>query len=134
MMTAGLDANILLRVLLNDDASQAAVSRKFLMQLGENQKAYVGTGAILEVFWVLRSRYRLPRPELVKAIRTVLKTDNLLIESFDAIAEALSHYEEGLGDFPDALLAARNLEAGCGKTLTFDKRAAARVPGMELLA
>jgi predicted nucleic-acid-binding protein len=36
-------------------------------------------------------------------------------------------------DFADALLSEMNRIADCGKTLTFDRKAASRVPGMELL-
>jgi predicted nucleic-acid-binding protein len=134
MRQVGVDANILLRAFLNDDTAQSLLSQKFLSGLGENVRGYVGAGALLEVFWVLRSRYRLPRAELCQIMRSLLSTQGVVVESFDAAADALKRYEQGLADFPDALLAARNREAGCASTLTFDEKAAARVPGMELLA
>ena len=134
MMQVGIDANILLRAFLNDDAVQSAASKKFLSELGEDIRGYVGVGALLEMFWVLRSRYRLPRAELCLIVRALLSTRGVVVESVDATAEALRRYEEGLADFPDAFLAARNREAGCPRTVTFDQKAAARIPGMELLA
>ena len=133
-MQVGIDANILLRAFLNDDSVQSPISRKFLSGLGGGKRGYVGVGALLEMFWVLRSRYRLPRDGLCQIMRALLSTEGMVVEAIDAVAEALKRYEQGLADFPDALLAARNMEAGCVSTMTFDEKAAARVPGMELLA
>ncbi|MEL6436206.1 MAG: type II toxin-antitoxin system VapC family toxin [Pseudomonadota bacterium] len=132
-MRRGIDANILLRALLNDDPIQSAQSRSVLEKLDDENEGYVGVTALLEVFWVLKSRHRIPKPELYDTLKAVLKVKGLEVESFDAVIQALNLYAEGAVDFPDALLSARNLEAACEDTLTLDQKAAARVPGMTLL-
>ncbi|MEO1746649.1 MAG: type II toxin-antitoxin system VapC family toxin [Pseudomonadota bacterium] len=132
-MRRGIDANILLRALLNDDPIQSTQSRSVLEKLDDENEGYVGVTALLEVFWVLKSRYRIPKPELYDTLKAVLKVKGLEVESFDAVIQALNLYAEGAVDFPDALLSARNLEAACEDTLTLDQKAAARVPGMTLL-
>ncbi|WP_290127960.1 PIN domain-containing protein [Aliihoeflea aestuarii] len=134
MSRVGLDANILLRALLNDDAVHSAVARKLLGKLNSGNRGYVGISAILETFWVLRSRYKVPREILHDTLRELLTIENLDVESAEPVAQALAMYVKGNMDFPDALLAERNLEAGCSHTLTFDQRAARLIPSMELLS
>lgn len=134
MKRTGIDSNILLRALLDDDPVQSPVARSILEKLARDGSGFVGISALLETFWVMRSRYKIPRETICDTIRAMLRTEGLDMESADAVTQALVHFEEGKVDFPDALLALRNLEAGCASTLTFDKRAARAVPGMELLA
>jgi predicted nucleic-acid-binding protein len=88
----------------------------------------------LETFWVLRSRYKVPRDVLHDTLRELLTIGHMEVESFDAVVRSLALYKKGRAEFPDALLAERNLEAGCQFTYTLDKPAAARIPFMELLA
>ncbi|MNY70597.1 hypothetical protein D3C86_2087610 [compost metagenome] len=56
------------------------------------------------------------------------------MEHHDLVLKALRQVAQNNADFADALIAARSMEEGCISVKTFDKRAAYRVPGMELLA
>ena len=132
-MRIGLDANVLLRALLDDDPVQSAKASELLQSLDEGGEGHVGVTVLLEVFWVLKSRYRIPRAELAQTLQSLLSIRSLELESFDCVVRALKLYAEGQADFPDALLAARNIAAKCSRTVTFDKAAARAVPGMELL-
>jgi predicted nucleic-acid-binding protein len=49
------------------------------------------------------------------------------------VVQALALYQKGRVDFEDALLGARNVEADCGFTYTFDRDASKAVSSMELL-
>lgn len=134
MTLLGLDANVLLRALLNDHPRESVAARDLLASLGNERRGYIGMSALLETFWVLRSRYQVPREALCQTMRELLMTEHLEIESSDAVVQALALYQKGGADFQDALLAARNVEAGCERTLTLDRRAAKAVPAMDLLA
>ena len=134
MSRVGLDANVLLRALLNDDPVHSANARRLLGELHGDRRGYVGISAILETFWVLRSRYKVPRELLQETLRELLTIENLDVESAEPVARALAMYAKGNMDFPDALLAERNLEAGCDRTLTFDQKAVRAIPSMELLS
>lgn len=133
-MRIGIDASILLRTLLDDHEQQATASRKFLAGLSTDKQGYVGVSALLEVFWVLNGRNRVPRGRVVAAFSAMLSLAHVEYEGFDCIKRALNAYADDSADFPDALLAARNSEAGCVFSMTFDKRAAERIAGTELLA
>ena len=133
-MIIGVDTNILLRALLNEDPVQSPKARAFLSTLSEDSPGYVGATALAEIHWVLTKRYKIPKAEHISTLRLLLNLPALEFESFEATLRALDSYEKSNADFPDAFLAERNLDIGCLKTVTFDKRAAARIPGMELLS
>lgn len=133
MTRIGLDANIVLRALLNDHPRQSSAARDLLATLNAERRGYLGVSALLEIFWVLRSRYRIPREALCETMRELLMTEHLEIETSDAVVRALAHYRKGRIDFQDALLAERNAESGCDYTLTLDRDAAKAIPTMELL-
>ena len=130
----GLDTNILLRSMLNDDPVQSPAARRLLQSLDENNRGFVNVPVMLEFFWVLRSRYKLPRTRLVGALRDLLEVKHLEFEAFETIGKALVIYERLAADFSDAVIAMRNSELGADKTLTFDGKAVRRIPSMELLS
>lgn len=129
----GLDTNILLRATLNDDPVQSPSAQRLLRSLGEGRPGLVNIPVLMEFFWVLRSRYKIPQARLAGAIRDLLEVEHLEFESLEVIGKALAAYEGRLADFPDAVIAMRNLELGADKTFTFDESAARSVHGMELL-
>lgn len=130
----GIDTNILLRSMLNDDPVQSPAARRLLQSLDESRRGFVNIPVMLEFFWVLRSRYKLPRTRLVGALRGLLEVKHLEFEAFETVGKALVIYERLAADFSDAVIAMRNRELGADKTLTFDKGAAGRIPSMELLS
>lgn len=130
----GLDANILLRAILNDDPVQSVAAQKLLRSLGEDRSGFVNVPVLMEFFWVLRSRYKLPRARLASVMRDLLEVEYLEFEALQTVGKALAAYEGGTADFADAIIGMRNLELGVEKTFTFDENAAKTVSGMELLA
>src|SRR5690606_17837983 len=95
---------------------------------------YVNLLVLMEFFWVLRSRYKLPRSRLAKAIRDLLGVEFLEFEALETVGKALIAYERNIAEFADALIALRNHDLGAERTFTFDWHAAKALPSMELLA
>ncbi len=133
MKRLGLDANVLLRALLNDDPEQSALARELLTSLDGERRGYLGISAVLEIFWVLRSRYRVPRETIHETMRELLTIRYLDVESSEAVAQALSMYQKRHAELEDALLGERNAEAGCDFTYTFDRDASNAVQSMQIL-
>lgn len=130
----GLDTNILLRAMLNDDPIQSSVAQRLLSGFDRERPGFVSIPVLMELFWVLRSRYKLPRHALAEAIRNLLEVEHLEFEAFNVVGKALAVFESGIADFPDAIIALRNRELGASITLTFDEGAAKSVADMELLS
>lgn len=134
MNRVGIDTNILIRLLVDDDPSQRPIVEAFGQKLNRVFKGFVALVTILELDWALRSRYGYSRSQSVSALRRVLRIRGVDVEHHDAVVGALELVETRNADFADALIAMCALESGCDHVATLDKHAAARIPGMELLA
>lgn len=130
----GLDTNILLRATLNDDPVQSQAAQRFLRSLDKRRPGFVNLLVMMEFFWVLRSRYKLPHERLAGIVRDLLEVEYLEFEALETIGKALVVYEGRSADLPDAVIAMHNRELGVDRTFTFDRDAASAIPSMELLA
>ena len=125
----GLDTNILLRFVTQDDPVQSPIATRILeAELTEQEPGFVSLVAIVELAWVLESRYKLKRAEVAAVIEGLARTDSLRLEHPLAVAAAVTAAAERNADFADALIGAIGLNAGCSTTLTFDRRVQ-RLPG-----
>ena len=129
----GLDTNILVRYLAQDDPVQSRKATVVMEQhLTEQTRGFVSVVALAETIWVLERFYRLRKEEIAAVIERLLEADSLVVEHEAEVATALIALWEGHGSFADALIGAINAQAGCLRTLTFDRKAL-RLPGFELL-
>lgn len=128
----GLDTNILVRYLAQDDAVQSPKAREVIegRLTGENP-GFVSVVAMVETVWVLDRAYGLAAHEIAAAVERMLQTDVLVVENEQEVFTAMIALKEGHGSFADALIAALGARAGCVRTLTFDQKAL-RLPGFEL--
>lgn len=125
----GLDTNLLMRLVVQDDRAQYAKVRALLDAQGQEPgRFYVNQVVLSESVWVLRSVYRYRKPDLLRFLNDVLGNASLVIEDEPEVESALYLYQQGAADFADCLIAAKNLAAGCEATITFDETAA-QVPG-----
>jgi predicted nucleic-acid-binding protein len=134
MKLLGLDTNIVIRLLTDDDPNQRRSALRFAEGLGRDYLAFLPLICVVELDWALRSRLGYDRQQASAAIEKLLQVRGLTVEHHDLIIAALRQVDQKNADFADALIAARSLQEGCAVVKTFDRKAAARVPGMELLA
>ena len=128
----GLDTNILVRHLTQDDPIQSAKAREIVEQrLTEEEPGFVSIVAMVETVWVLERAYGLRPHEIVGAVERMLQTDVLVVENEQEVFAAMIALKEGQGSFADAVIAALGAKVGCSSTLTFDRQAL-RLPGSEL--
>ena len=132
-----LDTNVLARFLVDDaDDAQAALQRPAAIT-AVSERAFVTVTVLLELEWVMRGFYTLPRTAIGQALRALAGIEHLVIEDRDAVLAALDGFDAGL-DFADALHLARSARASV--FATFDQRLARRAgnlslsPPVELLA
>ena len=114
----GLDTNLLVRYLVQDDPEQSRTAARYI----EAGACYINAIVLCELVWVLEAAYRYPRPVLVAAMEKILMTGDFEIEDRDVAWQALGDYRGARADFADCLIARRNAAAGCEETGTFDKR------------
>lgn len=125
----GLDTNILVRLLVADDAGQTRRAQRLVADAFQRHDTLlVSLLVVIETEWVLRSRYDLDKETTLVALRSLLATRELSFEDEPAIEEALFIWQESSCGFADCLIAAHNRRLGCRATATFDAKAA-RLPG-----
>ena len=119
----GLDTNILVRYLTQDDAAQARRANTIVAEsTGRGERCFIGSVVLCELTWVLREAYGHTKAELVKALELILATRQFEIGEKDLVRDALAAYREGRADFADYLIGASHRHAGCEETVTFDRR------------
>jgi predicted nucleic-acid-binding protein len=125
----GLDTNVLVRLLIEDDPAQTRQARNLVgAAVAADEVVLVSLPVLLETEWVLRSCYEMPPETILSLFRAALETQELAFEDEAAVEEALFNWQEGLSGFSDCLIVAHNRQLGCRSTTTFDARAA-RLPG-----
>lgn len=126
----GLDTNVLVRYVAQDDAEQSARASALIEGLVEDQPGFVSLVVVVETYWVLRRAYRVAVPEAAAVVRALLDAREIRVAEADAVRRALALVGDGI-EFVDALVAELGESAGCEWTATFDVRAS-RLPAMRL--
>ena len=129
----GLDTNVVVRYLVQDDPSQSAAATRLMERVLSTELPGLITGITLcEIVWVLAECYGADRERLESVIEGLLASRQLVVEEADIVWNALRDWRASSADFSDALIGRQVLARGGQKTVTFD-RAAAKLPRFELL-
>ena len=116
-----IDTNVLVRALVNDNAAQSARAVALLTE----HDIFIPVTVVLELEWVLRSRYAFAPKLVAQAIEKIAALGNVVLGERTAILVAAARAAQGW-DFADALHHA--LSHGCEDFSTLDadlvKRAA----------
>ena len=119
----GLDTNVLVRYLTQDDAIQARRANAAIAEAtADGDRCYVGAVVLCELTWVLREAYQQSKADLLKTLDLILATRQFLVGDKDSVREALEAYRSGRADFADYLVGISARQAGCSDTVTFDRR------------
>lgn len=129
----GLDTNVVVRLLVADDARQASLATSFMSGRSEDEPAFVSAVVLAEIAWVLDDVFGYPQSAIVGALLSLFESSNLVVEREQAMKEAIALAGDRNTDVSDCIIARLSLEEGASHTLTFDIGASKRIPGMELL-
>ena len=125
----GVDTNLLLRHILQDDPIQSPSASAFLAERGPGDPAFVSTGVLLELMWTLRSRYGFPLADVSQVVWSLTRSQDILLQDATAVRRAVWDARDENAEIADAIIAQTAIDAGCDGVVTFDKRAQ-RLPGM----
>jgi predicted nucleic-acid-binding protein len=128
----GLDTNVLVRYIMQDDPKQSAKATKLVESLTGEEPGFVTLVSVVELVWVLSSSYALTREQLVKALDALLRAKQLVVDQADQVVRAVRVFATSSADFADCLIERTASNAGCANTMTFDV-AAAKTAGMTLI-
>jgi predicted nucleic-acid-binding protein len=121
----GLDTNVLVRYLTQDDPVQTAQATAIIeYRVTEEQPGFISLIAMVETVWVLDRVYRFSNLQISQAIERILQADTLRVQNEQEVFTAMIALKDGVAGFSDALIGALDAWAGCRTTLTFDRKAA----------
>ena len=129
----GLDTNVLVRYIMQDDPKQSPEATQLVESLEDVGSAYVTLVSMVELVWVLSAGFELTRSQVAQALDAILRTKQFKIESADQVVRALRVFKGGKSDFADCLIERSANSAGCEKTMTFDVDASKHA-GMTLIS
>ena len=100
----GLDTNVLVRFLVRDDEEQFERARKLIRrQAQDGQPVRISLLVLLETEWVLRSRYKLKKGEILSAFSDLLSVVDMSFED-EPSARVTRYCLQSICDRSDGLL------------------------------
>ena len=129
----GLDTNVLVRYIMQDDPKQSPKATRLVESLTSEQPGFVPLVAVVELVWVLSSSYGLNKDQLIEALDLLLRSKEIVVDRADLVLQAQRRFATGGADFADCLIERIAQAHGCPTTMTFDTRAA-KAAGMTLVA
>ncbi len=123
-----VDTNVLVRLLVGDDARQATTAERFV-----SGGAWVSHLVLMEATWVLRSLYGFDARRIATTVEMLLAHDQVAIEEPPVVTAALRLFRDQpkLG-FSECLIVEVARRAGHSPLGTFD-RELAKIPGVQRL-
>jgi predicted nucleic-acid-binding protein len=128
----GLDTNVLVRYIMQDEARQSAKATRLIEGLTAEEPGFITLVSVVELVWVLSSFYGLDRGQIVQALDVILRSKQLVVDQAEHVVRAVRAYGAGNADFADCLIERIAAAAGCIRTMTFDV-AASKTAGMTLV-
>lgn len=128
----GLDTNVLVRYIMQDDPKQSPKATRLIESLDSESPGFITVVSVVELYWVLTSCYGLGGHDVKQAFEALLRAKQIVVDRADQVLRALRVFDEGKADFADCLIERIASAAGCDETLTFDA-VAAKYAGMSLV-
>lgn len=129
----GLDTNVVIRYVTQDEPRQAAVAtRLFEKVLSVEQPGFVSLITLCEIGWVLAECYAADKVRIRGVVEGLLASRQIVVQESDLVWKTLRTWQQSAADFSDVLIGELSRARGCERTVTFDKTAA-KLPGFELL-
>lgn len=116
----GLDTNVLVRYVMQDDPRQSPRATRLIEALTPDEPGFVPVVALVELVWVLSGSYALSRAQIATVLDTLLRSKELVVDRAEVVTQALHRFTGTGADFSDALIERIAAAAGCSTTVTFD--------------
>jgi predicted nucleic-acid-binding protein len=116
----GIDTNILIRAITQDDPVLSPLARSTLENLSSENEGVVNAIVLAELAWTLKRGFDYDRLAIIDIIEAMLRSQSYHFPDRDALNIALSRCRFENLHFADAMIGELNVKSGCKTTLTFD--------------
>lgn len=121
----GVDTNVVLRYVLEDDARQSATATRFLDEEARlSDPILINAVMLVELVWTLGRKEGFKKTDILDVLDELAGSRRVEFVQDEVVREAIEAWRSGRADFPDYLIARLNLAAGARTTVTFDQVAA----------
>ena len=114
---AAIDTNVLVRLVTKDDESQYKKAQAFVER---HEPVLVTQLSVLELVWVLMSRYGLDKERTCQVVQALLETRELNIQAPSVLEAALKTWKKSKADFADCFILETVTDASERPLGTFD--------------
>jgi predicted nucleic-acid-binding protein len=114
---AAIDTNVLVRLVTKDDESQYKKAKAFVER---HQPVLVTQLSVLELVWVLMSRYHLDKERTWQVVQALLETRELNLQAPGMLEAALATWKSSQADFADCFIRQAVADASQSPLGTFD--------------
>jgi len=128
----GLDTNILIRYVAQDDVKNGPLAEAVMNSLTVDEPGWIPLVAVAEFAWVMDRHYRVDRSAVFSILNQFFARPEIVLECADVVQKAAYQFLHGKAEFSDYLVACSAQAAGCRSTLTFDGKAS-KSAGMTLV-
>lgn len=118
----GLDTNVVVRFLVQDDPDQSTLASAVFAGLSPEDPGHLTHVVLVETYWVLTRAYGIDADEVLTALAELVNSDDIRCQGLQDVTRAIVASRGG-ADFPDALIAETCRSAGCESVVSFDRRA-----------
>lgn len=129
----GVDTNVLVRVFVEEGGEDEIRARRFIAAHAQPGAFFVALIVLVELLWTLKSSYDFPHSALSSVVRSLLGSDDFVIEKRALVEESVSFHTATNAGLADILIALSCRDAGCERTVTLDRKAVRKLPLMEAL-
>ncbi len=126
---AAADTNVLVRLLVADDAGQTRKAEAFLET---GRPLWISTVILIETCWVLASVYEWSKAQVLAALRGLEDSADFTLQSAASVRAAVELFAASRADLTECLALELARAEGLLPLGTFDKRAA-KLPGAAAL-
>ena len=115
---AALDANVLVRLLAQDDPVQ---TRKAVAYLQSHSPLWISAPVLVETFYVLARLYHWEKPALLAMLQTMTSSRDFIFQDQTAVNSAIGQWIHAKAGFVDCLNVELARSHGQEPLVTFDK-------------
>ncbi len=116
----GLDTNVLVRLLANDDPVQTTRARRAI-DAAAGEPLLLNDVVLAETVWTMRSHHRARKDAIAALIANLLEAPAFVFESRETLERSLALYRSSTAGYADCLIVAKNRSLGARETLSFDE-------------
>ena len=109
----GLDTNILVRYIAQDDPKQSPKATRLIESLSIENSGYVSVVSVIELVWVMSAAYASSKDDICAVLETLLRTKEIIVADAETVWKALRMFKAGKANFADCLIERSGNAAGC---------------------